>query len=124
MKNIRYHRKRGLPKNGPFPFLRLKGYIYRYFGIYLARKEEHAYIHSKDGLRAMNELSKALRDQSLAKGIAIGEWQLDYGFIRPLSPYRFNEPTWLWKPVAHIHESLQAVKNDLKKLLWKLRHKW
>ena len=74
--------------------LKIKSLIYRYFGIYLAEKEEIAYMRSKEGLREINEMALCLENQEIAQDIVLGTWQADNGFTRPLSFLRLNNPEW------------------------------
>lgn len=119
--NILYHRKRGLPKSGPFFMLKYKALFYRYTGIYLAEKEENAYMRSKAGLRDINQWARALENQENARSIALGTWQCDNGFTRPISRLRYVDNNKIINFFAEVHESLLAMKYDLRKLLWRYR---
>lgn len=73
--------------------LRLKSCIYRYTEIYLAHKEELAFLSDS---KLWNDLELRLKasdnDMSLADwvSIEIGCWQAYHGFTRPMA-------SWTWK---------------------------
>ena len=62
--------------------LKLKAFIYRHTGIYLAKREELAYLKSEDGKSTVKSLTKSFGKEG-ALGIAIGSWQGQNGFYRP-----------------------------------------
>ena len=63
--------------------LKIKAWIYRRTGIYLAYREELEFITSKRSWKVIIALSKTgdmtLRD---AQGLMIGMWQSQHGFYR------------------------------------------
>jgi hypothetical protein len=69
--------------------LKLKSFIYRKTGIYLASKEELAYIKSrefwKDFLKILGKDATNLGD---VQGLLIGMWQAHHGFTRPYNRKR------------------------------------
>lgn len=104
--------------------LKLKAIIYRYTGIFLAHKEEQAYLNSfafKKDVKKYREMFG--EDKDIAEDIAAGTWHADHGFYRPLCFLQFNKPTWFWKPIDAIVTSFRAIKLDLQLFIWKLRKK-
>lgn len=92
--------------------LKLKAAIYRYLGIYLAQKEELAYLESNDAQISVSEGLEFGLDFDGALGLAIGSWQADHGFYRPCSPLRlkhFKIPEF----VIYLHECYLACKHDI-----------
>jgi len=61
--------------------LKIKAFIYRHTGIYLAKREELAYLKSEDGRSTVKTLAKSFGKES-ALGIAVGSWQGKHGFYR------------------------------------------
>lgn len=64
--------------------LKIKAWIYRQTGIYLASKEELEFITSKKAWKAIKAISKDNRDMTLrdAQSLMIGMWQSPHGFYR------------------------------------------
>mgnify|MGYP000899084758 CR=1 FL=1 len=65
--------------------LKLKAFIYRKTGIYLAQKEENQYANSSEYMEAMiSMVSHEENDLSIESihSILIGSWQAKYGFYR------------------------------------------
>lgn len=81
-----------------------KALIYKYTGLYLAKKEEQAYLRSKEGTQRIERiLVHSNLDYESAKDLVIGLWQSQYNFARPLSWLRFREPRFLFIPIAWLH---------------------
>src|SRR5580698_7258270 len=79
--------------------LKLKAIIYKYTGLFLAYKEEHEYVQSKEFWKSFIKVSTS-NDMDLrnTQGLLIGMWQAKHGFGRPISFLRFKKrkPQWLW----------------------------
>jgi hypothetical protein len=65
--------------------IKIKAWIYRRTGIYLAHKEELEYITSKIFWKKFMRIVKQ-KDNDMSprdiQGLLIGSWQCDYGFYR------------------------------------------
>lgn len=74
--------------------LKIKAFIYRLTGIYLAQKEEDAYLRSTEALEVLERYKKApeLCDMELEthKSLLIGLWQAEHGFYLPFNYKRFK----------------------------------
>jgi len=70
--------------------LKLKAWIYRCTGIYLAHREELAYLKSHAAWKQFFDIEAS--DDTLTgrdiQGILIGCWQCDHGFYRRLNVFR------------------------------------
>jgi hypothetical protein len=100
--------------------LKLKAVIYRWTGIFLAKREEAEYLQRSDTQAKILEWSADLKmDMSYedAVGLAKGLWHMRHGFHRPLSFLVFREPSWFWAPVARVHELSMLIR-------WKLQDVW
>ena len=75
---------------------------------------------SRNGLREINTVAKALRNQEFAYDIVLGTWQAEHGFMRPWSEFELMEPRWLWGPITQVNLLYKVIKADLRKLLWKI----
>ena len=65
--------------------LKLKAFIYRHTGIYLAHKEQLAYMESQEYYDELNRISRRnMLRLYVASGILIGSWQAKHGFTRRL----------------------------------------
>ena len=101
--------------------LRLKSFIYKYTGLYLATQEELEYLTSKkfwdDFFRHYNHPDNDMRPEDI-QGLLIGAWQCDrdYHFARPMSFLRYNNPRWFWKLIAWFVDLYTVIKWDLKTL--------
>lgn len=70
--------------------LKIKAFIYRHTGIYLAQKEEDAYMNLESTKQMLNTMVKICElDEDTVVGIVIGGWQCEHGFYR-----RFNPKDW------------------------------
>ena len=67
--------------------LKLKAFIYKKTGIYLAHKEENDYINSYEYWEQFEKFLDPEVGLTLAgtHGLVIGVWQANNGFTRPLS---------------------------------------
>jgi len=76
--------------------LKLKSFIYRQTGIYLAHREELAYINSEEFWKSFAKIisKEGMRPRDV-QGLLIGLWQVDHGFHRPYN--RKNEAKKLKK---------------------------
>lgn len=92
--------------------LKLKAAIYRYFGIYLAQKDELAYLESNDAQNLVSEGLQLGLDFEGALGLAIGSWQADHGFYRPCSPLRLKD-SYMPEFILYLHECYLACKHDI-----------
>ena len=68
--------------------LRLKSFVYRLTGIFLASKEQLEYIESDQYWESFNSLLRQEGTQheyypQFIHGILVGTWQADHGFTRP-----------------------------------------
>jgi len=96
--------------------LKIKAFIYRYTGIFLAQKEQDAHIQNQE---VMTQIIKWTKNPKMemnlkdATGLAIGLWQTKHGFYRPISFLRYNKPAWFWKPIAWIIVLYKTLKFDL-----------
>jgi hypothetical protein len=65
--------------------LKIKAKIYQYTGIYLAEKEEQAYLRQVEAELLSGVNSKFLRNKKQIRkdeiGLAIGLWQANNGFV-------------------------------------------
>jgi len=102
--------------------LKLKSIIYKYTGIFLAYKEEHEYIQSKDFWKSFIKISTSndmnLRD---TQGLLIGMWQVKHGFARPGSFLRFRRPRFFWRFIEWWVILFTVLKWDVKFLLTKTK---
>lgn len=109
--------------------LKIKAFIYRYTGIYLAYKEELQYITSKEAWAEYKRMSKRkkldLKERNL-QGLLIGLWQAEHGFSRPASfleykliVYKYEYP--LLKPLIALVVNLDII---WKNLSWDLKKLW
>ena len=68
--------------------LKIKGFIYRHTGIFLAHKEELKYLQSDEFWFHMRKISKG-KDEDMSprniQGLLIGLWQCKHGFYRTMS---------------------------------------
>lgn len=83
--------------------LKLKAKIYRYTGIYLAHKEENAYLDSIEFWESFQRMiAHPKHDMCLRNtaGLLIGIWQADHGFTRPYRPSTLKQ----------IHKRLKKLK--------------
>lgn len=66
--------------------LKIKGYIYCYTGIYLAKKEELEYVTSKEFWKQFDKFYSKRKKHKLSsetiQSILIGLWQAKYKFYR------------------------------------------
>lgn len=62
--------------------LKLKSFIYRLTGIYLANKEELEYVTSKEFWRAFKKIKDKTLSNQVKQGILIGLWQCEHKFYR------------------------------------------
>lgn len=64
--------------------LKLKAFIYKLTGIYLADKEEATYINSAEFSKAVTKYLAADPEENIEfiRSLLIGEWQIEHGFYR------------------------------------------
>lgn len=62
--------------------LKIKAFIYRLTGIYLAEKEENEYITSDEFWDIMDSTEDPELDNRTVQKILIGSWQCKHGFYR------------------------------------------
>jgi hypothetical protein len=106
--------------------LTLKSIVYKYTGIYLAQKEEDAYLQSSEANLEYNMYAKYDGVKRLGhktiKGIMIGGWQAHNGFCRPLSFVCFGSDYKIGRLVNNLCTLGLVLKWDfifLKRRLWK-----
>lgn len=70
--------------------LKIKAWIYRNTGIYLAHREENEYVESKQFWKVFRKLMKNNEDlgPEAAYGILVGAWQSEHGFYRTFNVKR------------------------------------
>lgn len=97
----------------------MKSFIYRYFGIYLARQDELDYLISDDFWNEFNRIKSSpqndMSDLEIQR-IVLGMWQCNAGYSRYYSRYIWS-PNPLVKLFSWFHILYITIKNDL-------RHKW
>lgn len=96
--------------------LKIKSRIYRYTGLFLADKEQEAYLASDLCQKSIKQLCSYPENglnESDAREIVIGMWQANVGFYRPMSMLRFKTPLWFFRPLAYVIESFKAIKYDI-----------
>jgi hypothetical protein len=101
--------------------LKVKSVIYKYFGIYLAHREENEYLSSKEYWdKFINVTVDPDNDMSPRNvhGLLVGSWQADHGFSRMVSFLRFGGP--FRKVLAWFVDFYMNVKWDLRFLLLRL----
>lgn len=105
--------------------LKLKILIYRYFGLYLATREELDYITSRDFWKEWAKMDEHTDNDMTPRdiqGLLIGMWQAKYGFARPMSRFwgkkqRWNNVLWpFWKTLDWFVTLGTVIKWDLEKL--------
>ena len=99
--------------------LKLKGHIYRYTGIFLARDEENEYITSKEFWKSWTKsIEHPENDMSPRnlQGLMIGMWHADHGFVRAWSRAQFKRPRFFWNFVAWFDTLFKTIKWDIEKL--------
>jgi hypothetical protein len=101
--------------------LKLKARIYRYTGIYLAKREEAMLPTTAEYWKMYTSYSLDNQDlHHIAKhGYIVGSWHAQHGFVRydvQSSLYRkgFRKPAALRKAIAWIVELTYAIWDDLK----------
>lgn len=101
--------------------LKIKAKIYQYFGIYLASKEETKFLWSAEGVDKIVTVSRSLRDPSRALQIVRGYWLSENGFVRQETLSFLNKKPWLfWETMRRLIGVYDALKKDLRKILWKI----
>ncbi len=73
--------------------LKIKGFIYRHTGIFLAHKEELEYLQSDEYWFHMKKMSKHKDNEMTPRnvqGLLIGLWQCKHGFYRSMSRREWN----------------------------------
>lgn len=68
--------------------LKIKSFIYRHTGIFLAHGEELEYLQSDEYWYHMKKMSKSKDDEMTPRniqGLLIGLWQCKHGFYRPMN---------------------------------------
>jgi hypothetical protein len=101
--------------------LKIKAKIYQYFGIYLASKEETKFLWSAEGVDKIVTVSRSLRDPSRALQIVRGYWLSENGFVRQETLSFLNKKPWFfWETMRRLIGVYDALKKDLRKILWKI----
>lgn len=103
--------------------LRIKSIIYKYTGLYLARKEEWAYYLSREYQQEYNKcMAHTLTDPDDAldaedvHGLLIGSWQAHHGFHRPMSFIQYKHPRWVFRIIGWFEVLFIVLKWDVKNL--------
>lgn len=99
--------------------MNLKPFIYRYFGIYLASKEELEYVKSREIWQLIDSKDLAGEDELSSRdrqGLAIGLWQADQGYGRMFVAADFKRPRWFWKPLAWVQTLFLQIYYDIRSL--------
>lgn len=100
--------------------LRFKAKFYQYTGIYLAAKEEQAYLELPTTKLKIFKMHGSDESEELsldnAKSIIIGSWQVNHGFCRPISFLRYDYPNIFGKIAAWIHILFKVLRNDVRSL--------
>lgn len=66
-------------------FIKIKAFIYKKTGIYLAQKEELDYLKSKEFWKSFMKIASHKKNDLAPRdiqGILIGLWQVKHGFYR------------------------------------------
>lgn len=70
--------------------LKIKAFIYRHTGIYLAQREENRYMALESTRQMISTMVVTCElDKDTVEGIVIGSWQAENGFYRRFNPKRF-----------------------------------
>lgn len=103
--------------------IKIKAIIYKYTGIYLAKKERDNYIYTNEFWESFGELYNMHEDMSTETtyGLIIGMWKSNNGFTRPISFIRFKDPRWLFIPIAWFTTLFKVIKWDIQGIYHKLR---
>jgi hypothetical protein len=97
--------------------MKLKSIVYRYTGIYLAKKEEAVYVASqehKDFVDRCAAFPEKDMDRDVAKDLSIGLWQSKHNFARPISFLGYEYPPLIFVPLAWIVVFCTVLKWDVK----------
>jgi len=103
--------------------LRFKGYVYRYFGVDLARKDLRNYLASADFQREIDRIENHSENdlsKKAVRSLLVGKWQANNGFTRPAIwwsrrfSHRWFSP--LTDILASVHISFLALTWDMEAL--------
>jgi hypothetical protein len=98
--------------------LKFKSAVYRYTGIFLAQKEEDAYIKSDLGKQEIEEIESYPDEDGILDGesFARAMWQARNGFYKYITSFWLKEPQWFYAPINVILVFFITLKHDLKNL--------
>lgn len=106
--------------------LHIKSFMYRYFGVFLANKEESEFLQSKEFWKSFLKIYKNSKNDmspSQIQGLLIGLWESDHGFGRPMSKLSYRKPKLLFNVLAWFDVLFTVIKWDIKFLVAKLKKK-
>ena len=89
---------------------------YRYFGVYLAHKEQCKYMESKDFLKSIRKLAMNNKNTLGFEGIVgllIGSWQIENKLSRATSFHVFSKNPFI-RLYGNILTGIRTLKMDIK----------
>lgn len=107
--------------------LKFKSFVYRYFGIYLAYKQELDYIDSKDYWKSFMKIAKNPKNDMSPRdihGLLIGSWQCNHNFARQftlIDPRK--RPRFFWGTIRWFSVLFSTILWDLQYLYKKIKLK-
>ncbi|NBO99736.1 MAG: hypothetical protein EBU90_06370 [Proteobacteria bacterium] len=106
--------------------LKLKSYIYKYTGIYLAHKEENEFLTSDEFWSQLKSIFKNNKSDCFysnpknVQGLLVGMWQAKNGFSRFYNPFMLKTG-FINKTINLFYAPLVTLKWDLKNLFLTLK---